>query len=280
MEKMETEQSKGQDTQVLNQEVQAIWNQNAAFWDEKMASEGNDFQRLLVGPGAERLLNLQAGELVLEIGCGNGVFARRMARLGTQVIATDFSEQFLERAKAHTSEYADHIEYRYLDATDRDQLRALGSKRFDAIVSNMVIMDMADIEPLMQSVPALLKPQGRFVFALMHPCFNTSGTFLMAEQEDTGGDLITKHSIKVTQYLEQQPQKGTGIVGQPSAHYYFHRPLSELLGVCFRAGLVMDGIDEPAFHYPHDGSHASPRFLTWVNYTQIPPVLVVRMRVA
>ncbi|GAC1371015.1 MAG: class I SAM-dependent methyltransferase [Ktedonobacteraceae bacterium] len=276
---MDIEQNMGRDPQTFNQEVQAIWNQNAAFWDERMG-EGNDFQRILVGPGVERLLNLQAGELVLEIGCGNGLFARRMARLGAQVIATDFSEQLLERAKARTVENAERIEYRYLDATDEAQLLALGSGRFDAIVSNMVIMDMATIDPLMRSIPTLLKPGGRFVFALMHPCFNTSGTSLLAEEEDRAGDLVTEYTIKVAHYLDLQPQKGTAIVGQPQAHYYFHRPLHELLGICFRAGLVMDGIDEPAFDHPHDGSRPSSRTLTWINYTQIPPVLVVRMRVA
>lgn len=276
---MGVEQSRGPDSQALNQEVQDIWNQKAAFWDEKMG-EGNDFQRILVGPGVERLLNLQAGELVLEIGCGNGVFARRMAQLGGQVIATDFSEQFLERAKMRTIENAAPIDYRYLDATDEGQLLSLGSKRFDAIVSSMAMMDIVNIEPLVQAIPALLKPQGRFVFSLMHPCFNTNGTSLMAEREDENGDLKMKYSLKVNQYLDMQPQKGTGIVGEPSSHDYFHRPLHELLGVCFRAGLVMDGIDEPAFNHPHDDSFPSPRLLSWRYYTQIPPILVVRMRVS
>lgn len=65
----------------LNKEVQSLWNQNAAFWDDRMG-EGNAFQRMLVGPSSERLLQLRPGELVLEIACGNGVFARRMAQLG------------------------------------------------------------------------------------------------------------------------------------------------------------------------------------------------------
>ena len=99
-------------------------------------------------------------------------------------------------------------------------------------------------------------------------------------EEDIDGDLVTKHTVKVAQYLDQQAQKGVGIVGQPSAHYYFHRPLSELLGICFRAGLVMDGVDEPAFNHPHDGSSPGRLVISWISYTQIPPVLVVRMRVA
>src|SRR2546428_4471796 len=101
----------------LNQKTQEAWNQNAAFWDEKMG-EGNLFQRVLVGPTSERLLDLKPGEVVLEIACGNGVFARRMAQLGARVIATDFSEQLLERARARTTEHADRIEYRLIDATD------------------------------------------------------------------------------------------------------------------------------------------------------------------
>lgn len=113
----------------LNEETRTIWDHNAAFWDDRMG-DGNDFQRILTGPASERLLNLQAGETVLEIACGNGVFSRRMAQLGVHVVATDFSEQLLERARAHTTEYADRIEYRLLDATREDQIVALGQQHY------------------------------------------------------------------------------------------------------------------------------------------------------
>ena len=45
----------------LNEETRSIWNQNASFWDDRMG-DGNDFQRILIGPASERLLNLQPGE--------------------------------------------------------------------------------------------------------------------------------------------------------------------------------------------------------------------------
>jgi hypothetical protein len=50
-----------------------------------MGDSGNDFQRLLVAPASERLLNLGPGEMVLEIACGNGVFALRMADLAVRM---------------------------------------------------------------------------------------------------------------------------------------------------------------------------------------------------
>ena len=260
--------------QYLNQETHEIWNQNATFWDEVMG-EGNLFQRILVGPTTERLLNLQPDELVLEIACGNGVFARRMAELGTRVVATDFSETFIERAQVRTTQHKDRIDYRVVDATNSEQLLALGSHNFDAIVCNMGIMDIATIDPLMNAIALLLKPNvGRFVFTIMHPCFNANSK-LTLEEEDRNGELIETYAVKVSSYLHITPQKGLGIIGQPAPHYYFHRPLHVLLNTCFQAGLVMDRLEEPNF----GPSKSSPRPLSWANFREIPPVLAVRMRV-
>jgi 2-polyprenyl-3-methyl-5-hydroxy-6-metoxy-1,4-benzoquinol methylase len=261
----------------LNEETRAIWNQKAAFWDERMG-DGNDFQRVLVGPASERLLNLQPGENVIEIACGNGVFARRMAQLGAHVIATDFSEQFLERARARPSNYSGSIEYRYLDATQEDQIVALGKQRFDAAVCNMAIMDMAEIDPLMRGVRQIVKPGGRFVFSLTHPCFNHTGIAFSAEETLLNGSLVATHSIKVTRYLHSNPEKGVGMLGEPVPHYYFDRPLHVLFNACFRAGLMIDGMEEPAFDHPQDGSRTD-RLLGWSHYCEIPPVLVARLRI-
>ena len=261
----------------LNEETRSIWDQKAAFWDDKMG-DGNDFQRILTGPASERLLNLQPGETDIEIACGNGVFTRRMAQLGVHVIATDFSEQFLERARARPSEYTGSIEYHHLDATREDQIVAFGKQRFDAAVCNMAIMDMAEIDPLMRGIRQVVKPGGRFVFSLTHPCFNHTGITFCVEEAPVNGNLVTTHSIKIAQYLHSRPQKGVGMLGEPIPHYYFDRPLHVLFNACFRAGLVLDGLEEPAFNHPHDGSQ-SGRLLSWINYREIPPVLVARLRI-
>lgn len=254
----------------LNQETHDIWNQNAALWDQQMG-EGNLFQRELIGPATERLLNLHPGESVLEIACGNGVFARRMAQLGAHVVATDFSERFIELARARSTEYADSIDYRVVDATNEQQLLALGKRHFDVAVCNMGLMDMATIEPLLAALTQLLKPTGRFVFSVMHPCFNTESK-LMVEEEDRDGELLQTYSVKVSQYLNMQPRKGVGIPGQSVPHYYFHRPLYVLLNACFQAGFVLNGLEEPGF-----GEHVSGnRVLSWASFKDIPPVLVAR----
>lgn len=263
------------DTATLTQESQAIWNAKAAFWDEQMGEEGNAFQRLLVGPATERLLALRADELVLDVACGNGAMARRLAAIGARVVACDFSEVFIERARARTTvELGERITYTVADATNEGQLLALAEGRFDAVVCNMAFMDIAALAPLLRAALRLLKPQGRFVFCVTHPCFNHPSHHKLAEEEDRGGQIVVTYSIKTARYLRPTVAKGGGMPGEPEPHYYFHRSLSDLLAECFGAGFVLDGLEEPAFAEPIQSQLA----LNWGHFPDIPPVLACRLR--
>lgn len=253
-----------------NHAVKAIWDTNAAFWDEHMG-DGNAFQRLLVGPATERLLAVQPGARVLEIACGNGVMARRLAHMGARVLATDFSAAMVARARARGDA---GIEYRVVDATDVRQLLALGAGQFDAAVCNMAIMDMAAIQPLMSAVKQLLVPGGCFVFSTVHPCFNSGLMRRVIREEDIEGELRTTYAIEVRDYTHAAASRGLGMIGQPVPQYYFHRTLSEIFGCAFQAGLMLDGLEEPAF----DATADAQRPFDWTNFHGIPPVLVARLR--
>ena len=157
----------------LLDETRRIWDANATFWDGRIG-EGNTFHKTLVEPTVDRLLALRPGDSVLEIGCGNGAYARHLAEQDASVLATDFSAVFPERARERSAGYEERIQYRQLDATDEAALRDLGAERFDAACANMVLMDIAAIELLFAALPRLLTPRGRFVFAIMHPCRNST----------------------------------------------------------------------------------------------------------
>ncbi|HYW42840.1 MAG TPA: class I SAM-dependent methyltransferase [Bryobacteraceae bacterium] len=236
--------------------------------------EGNRWHRQLVAPATERLLAIRAGERALELACGNGQFARRLAELGAHVVACDFSSAQLECARRRTVANADRIEYRLADLTKEEDLAGLGAGEFDAAVCNMALMDIAAITPLLHAVRGALKAGGRFVFSVPHPCFNTSGTTMLAGRDDYEGEGTLTLSIRVRRYRTLGPQKAIGIAGQPLTHYYFHRPLGTLLPACFRAGFVLDGLEEPALERGPETAHA----LRWGNFSEIPPVLVARLR--
>ena len=258
-----------------HEETRDAWNANADFWDERMG-EGNDFVEVLCWPSLARLLDLQPGERVLDVACGNGLTSRRLAALGAEVVAFDFAEEMIAHARRRTAEHADRIDYHVLDGTDEDALLALGEGRFDAALCNMALFDMAEIEPLFRALARLLRPGGRFVFSVLHPCFNSAHVTHVAEMEDREGEIVTAYAIKVHTYMTSTVARGAAIAGQPQPQVYFHRPLQALLGVGLAAGFVLDGLEERAFPPDHLPGR-NP--LAWGgNFSEIPPVLVARLR--
>lgn len=248
------------------------WDQNAHFWDDKMG-EGNAFHLTLVRPGVERLLGGAEGQRVLDVGCGNGLLARRLAALGAEVVAVDGSAAMLQRA-AVRGDGEGAISYRVMDATSEAELLNLGVETFDAAVAAMVLMDLPVIGPLASALSRLLKPGGRFVFAVAHPCFNTTGTSRFMEATERDGRSSTIHGVKITTYRTLAPAPGVAIVGQPVPHTYFDRSLTALLAPFFNVGLRLDGLEEPVLPPAPDGTRPD----LWDAHREIPPVLLARLR--
>lgn len=260
-----------------NEEGRTLWDKKAAFWDELHGEDGNRFHRELVAPAVERLLELEPGEQVLDIACGSGVLSRQMAGWGAVVTAVDFSEALIERAKARKQPAGEPIRYAVADATDEEALAAFGESEFDAVTSTMALMDMPVITPLYRAVRRLLKPGGRFVFVTAHPAFNSNNPVFTAEMADVKGKLVLETALKIKRYLDIPPEKAVGAANEPAPHYYYHRPLYELLGEAFAVGLVLDALEEPGFTPPGDVS-GDP--LSWSAHPQIPPVMAGRLRVS
>jgi 2-polyprenyl-3-methyl-5-hydroxy-6-metoxy-1,4-benzoquinol methylase len=252
--------------------VRDAWEKNGRWWSNRFG-EGNDFHLNLVAPPVEKLLDIQPDDCVLDIACGNGAFSRRMVDLGAQVVGIDFSTSFIACARERSGKYERLVDYHVMDATNTEQLLSLGKGQFNAAVANMALMDMSDIDPLAKCLPRMLVPGGRFVFSIMHPCFNNPDTRMAMEEEDREGQMVTTRTVKIGRYLTSFSSQGVGIVGQPVPQTYFHRPLQDLLRPFLAQGMALTGLEERAFK----GSSAARSPLSWDHYSEIPPVFAVRM---
>lgn len=236
-----------------------------------MGEHSNSFHREIIRPGTEELLAVQAGDVILDIACGNGNFSRRLVELGAKVIAFDYSRAMIKNARRRCQEYLDSIEFKVIDATDYNQLINLGRSSLDKAVANMALMDIADISPLLNATYELLKPGGVFVFSVCHPCFQTPPPMRkIVETEEVGRDVITRMGVQIFNYITPCSHEGCAIAGQPVPQLYYHRPLSVLLEVCFEAGFVVDGLKEPVFKKPE----SCQKF----DWYEIPPAIIVRLR--
>lgn len=261
------------DERLTQQHSTAAWDANAAYWDDYMG-EGNRWHLELVWPHVSRLLGSVEGAAILDVGCGNGLSCRRLAAAGASVVGIDVAPAMLERARARSEGRA--IEFLEVDATDEAALLALGEQRFDGAIACMVLMDMAEVEPLFRALRRLLKPGAPFVFAVPHPAFNQDGASEVTERRFTVEGPEELVYMKVTGYLGESASWGLALAGQPEPQPYFHRPISALLRPAFEAGLVLDALEEPSFAEP---SLPGPETTGFRRPPAFPPVLVCRLRV-
>jgi very-short-patch-repair endonuclease/2-polyprenyl-3-methyl-5-hydroxy-6-metoxy-1,4-benzoquinol methylase len=251
-----------------------IWNAIATYWDEKVG-EGNDFQKQLVMPATDRLMDVRPGQVVLDACCGNGNYSRRLGRRGAKVIAFDGASAFIEIARQKTTKADGDIAYHVADATDQKAVESLATAgSIDAAVCSFALMDLPAIDPLLKAVASLLKPGGRFVWSVGHPAFHTNESEMTARQDHGQGEPTQTFGVNVTRYLSDWPHPSRGILGQPRPHWIYHRSMSTLLHECFKAGFVVDGMEEPSF--PPDTRARSP--FSWARRPEIPPALIVRLR--
>ncbi len=248
--------------------VKDVWNTNAEFWDSRMG-EGNFFHKILIEPVQLKLLDIKPGQKILDIACGNGQFARKMSQMGAKVTGIDFAENMIKIARAKSNK---DVKYKVVDACKEHDLKKLSGTKFDAIVCTMAFMDMKDIKTLIKYSPKLLKKRGRFVFSLCHPCFN-SGEHSLVHEMDEAGKVTNNYYVKIHDYLVERSSLGVAMIGQPRLQYYFHRPVSIILGYFFQSGFVLDAYEEPSFKDVDDGASIFRNV-----YHSIPPALVCRMR--
>jgi SAM-dependent methyltransferase len=107
-----------------------------------------------LGDAVLQLLNPLPGELILDVGCGDGVLTEKIVEAGARVIGLDSSEEMVEAARARG------IDAFVADAEDMDVER-FGA--FDAVFSNAALHWMLDPDAVACGIFKALREGGRFV---------------------------------------------------------------------------------------------------------------------
>jgi malonyl-CoA O-methyltransferase len=101
---------------------------------------------------------------ILEIGSGTGKNTALLARIGERVLAIDFSQEMVEKAKAKIQ--ADNVTFSVADVT-REWPCADASA--DLIVCNLVLEHIADLSFIFSEAGRCLVNGGRFFISELHP---------------------------------------------------------------------------------------------------------------
>jgi 2-polyprenyl-6-hydroxyphenyl methylase / 3-demethylubiquinone-9 3-methyltransferase len=104
------------------------------------------------------------GLTIVDIGCGGGLLAEPLARLGATVTGIDASPKNIGIARAHAAQQGVSVQY---EATTAEALAATDA-RFDVVLTMEVVEHVADVVAFLQAAARLLKPNGLLFVATLN----------------------------------------------------------------------------------------------------------------
>ncbi len=219
------------------------WDRVAEAWAERVRTNTDHNRVHVLDPATLDILPDLTGQLVLDAGCGEGRFARVMARRGASVVAVDISPRMIELAHQQEGKEPLGIEYHVADVAD---LSFLPAAHFGIALAYMSLIDVADYQAAVAHIARVLKPGGRFVFSISHPCFIIPG-------DDLGWERRVPNSFrdadklywKVDNYFQRTASPVRIWPTFPAQTTHYHRPLSDYAAALHDAGFLIRQLVEP-----------------------------------
>lgn len=246
-------------------EVRKGWNAAAEIWDSGYGKYGDSYRVNLFNPALFPLLGDVRGKKVLDAGCGAGYLSRLLAEMGASVTGVDFSESFIRIANRYEEDNPQGIAYARADLAD---LSGLPSAFFDLVVSMYVLCDVLDYGRAIGEISRVLKPGGRFVFLIAHPCFGWHAGAWERIPADSQRSEDSPY-FKVDEYFREGAQQCRW--GNLPVLLCFQRPLSGYFHNLKKHGFLVKDLIEP--RPSKEVLERQPRH--WENEARIPPALII-----
>lgn len=247
------------------QEVQRRWDDSAGIWDAGYTRFGDSYRRNIFNPVLFPMIGDVKGRRVLDAGCGAGYMCRILAERGAKVTGVDLSTKFIELAQRYEKKKKMGIEYFCADLAHLSQIR---NSYFDLVISIYVLCDVRDYVKAIKEIARILKPKGRFVFLIEHPCFNWKAGGWERIPADSQRTEDWRY-LKLDHYFERGTQEWQW--GKFPTLLSFYRPLSDYFHSLKKNGFVVRDLFEP--RPKKKALHDRPR--DWDKEDRIPPVLVI-----
>jgi SAM-dependent methyltransferase len=190
-------------------------------------------------PNVLRLVEPKAGDVILDVPCGQGYFARAFAEKGAEVIAVDIGAELVARASR------EQIKGVRFFVSPSDKLPMLPDATANKAVIILGIQNIKNVEGTLAEVARTLRPDGELHIVMNHPAFR------VPKQSAWGWDPETHRQFRrIDTYLSESEEKidmqpGKTAEGErPVETISFHRPFQWYFKTLGKQGFAVDRLEE------------------------------------
>lgn len=211
------------------------WEKQGKWYNQLVGPKGHYFHEHVILPGIKKVLDIKNDSNVLDVGCGQGIFAKTLAP-EVRYTGLDLSLSLINAAKR--SDRNPKHTYIVADATKPFPVK---QKDFTHAVAILSLQNIEFVEKTIQHVATSLKTDGQFVFVINHPSFRIpkqSGWGIREEnkmQYRYVNAYMSSLKIPISMHPGDKPTELT---------WSFHHPLSFYSKILYENEFVIEKIEE------------------------------------
>jgi 2-polyprenyl-3-methyl-5-hydroxy-6-metoxy-1,4-benzoquinol methylase len=224
-----------------DKQISKAWDKVAERWSVRYTEYGDMNRQYIIDPAIFEIIGSVKGLSILDAGCGNGYLCRLLARKGAKMSGVELSKKFIEIASAKEREAS--LGITYYSGTICNLLM-FEDEAFDMVISNLVLMDVRDLDKAIEEIHRVLKKNGRLIFSIMHPCFSSSPVRGWVRKPEDSNRKEDWMYWKVDRYFDRSMEMWRFYADWPSV-YSFHRPLSDYIRILIENGFAIVEFEEP-----------------------------------
>ncbi len=219
---------------MMQDESTRCWSKMGEEWIQ--LAQTSEHRTQFIMPHMLDKLQDVAGKNILDLGCGEGGYARALARRGALVTAVDCNEAALVYSAQRAMQEQLPICHFIRNSND---LEGFADSSSDIVLCSMMLMDCEDLKGTAAEITRVLKQDGRLYISVLHPCFDGEHEHGIGRQ---GSGL--DRQVVVKNYFEPQTWQAPLYKGTIPVRWH-HRTLQEYIHTFLQAGLTLVDLEEP-----------------------------------
>jgi len=244
--------------------IYTSWEKHSKKYTALLEEKKSYFHEAIIFPKVLKLLQLKSNSKLLELGCGQGKFSRKLPKF-TGYMGLDASPSLINYAIETCKGL--HVHFQIQDVTEPFDLNS----KFTHGLIILALQNMHNPESVIKNLGNHIKSKGKVVIVLNHPCFRIPkhSQWHINESKNSQSRLVNNYLSRLKIPILMNP----GETQKSVTTYSFHYPIQTYTKIFFEQGFLIQFIEEWPSEKKSVGTAAErenkareefPMFLTFV----------------